>query len=418
MEWTAEITEVLPAVFGAADASGSSASMGDGCRLRGPHPAATRNTDLFWSTWRMRSVFAALARTVQFLALSSDPPIWRTMENAAAVVKEEEGEEEEEEVMAAPQPMEGLHEVGPPPFLTKTFEMVEDAETDAVVSWSGARNSFIVWDSHRFATALLPKYFKHSNFSSFIRQLNTYGFRKVDPNRWEFANADFLAGQRHLLKNIKRRRNVPQSPHQHHCDDARDQSGMFGLETEVDRMRRDRNVLMLEIVKLRQRQQSSRAQLLEMQRRMQVTERRQQQTMSFLGRALRNPAFVRQLALRGEQQRQLNSAGKKRRLPATPSSEDLPAIEDLLLSTMDDDEGSSSDIGQRDESTVDQGASVTNDLTWEELLNESKLMGGETEDDEQSEVEVEVEALAAEQLEWGEDMKDLVKQMGYMKSKP
>ncbi|CAL9080926.1 unnamed protein product [Musa textilis] len=317
--------------------------------------------------------------------------------------------------MAAPQPMEGLHEVGPPPFLTKTFEMVEAAETDAVVSWSGARNSFIVWDSHRFATALLPKYFKHSNFSSFIRQLNTYGFRKVDPNRWEFANADFLAGQRHLLKNIKRRRNVPQSPHQHHGDDARDQSGMFGLETEVGRMRRDRNVLMQEIVKLRQRQQSSRAQLLEMQRRMQVTERRQQQTMSFLGRALRNPAFVRELALRGEQQRQLRGAGKKRRLPANPSSEDLPAIDDLLLSTLDDDEGSSSDIGQRDESTVEQGASVTNDLTWEELLNESKLMGGETEDEEQSEVEVEVEALAAEQLEWGEDMKDLVKQMGYMK---
>jgi hypothetical protein len=74
----------------------------------------------------------------------------------------------------SPQPMEGLHEVGPPPFLTKTFEMVEDPVTDSIVSWSRARNSFIVWDSTKFSTTLLPRYFKHSNFSSFIRQLNTY----------------------------------------------------------------------------------------------------------------------------------------------------------------------------------------------------------------------------------------------------
>lgn len=73
-----------------------------------------------------------------------------------------------------PQPMVGLHDLGPPPFLIKTFEMVEDPETDTVVSWSSAMNSLIVWDSYKFSTALLPKYFKHNNFSSFIRQLNTY----------------------------------------------------------------------------------------------------------------------------------------------------------------------------------------------------------------------------------------------------
>lgn len=76
--------------------------------------------------------------------------------------------------MIAPQPMEGLHHTGPPPFLTKTFEMVDDSTTEHIVSWSREGDSFIVWDSHAFSVALLPQFFKHNNFSSFVRQLNTY----------------------------------------------------------------------------------------------------------------------------------------------------------------------------------------------------------------------------------------------------
>lgn len=75
---------------------------------------------------------------------------------------------------APPRPMEGLHEMGPPPFLTKTFEMVDDLSTDGIVSWSRGGHSFVVWDPHAFSATVLPRYFKHNNFSSFVRQLNTY----------------------------------------------------------------------------------------------------------------------------------------------------------------------------------------------------------------------------------------------------
>lgn len=73
-----------------------------------------------------------------------------------------------------------LHEIGLiTPFLRKTFEIVDDTVTDPVVSWSPTRKSFIIWDSYEFSENLLPKYFKHKNFSSFLRQLNSY----VSPKR-------------------------------------------------------------------------------------------------------------------------------------------------------------------------------------------------------------------------------------------
>lgn len=73
-----------------------------------------------------------------------------------------------------PQPMEGLHDTGPPPFLTKIYDMVDDQSMDHIVSWNRGGQSFVVMDPHAFSTNLLPRYFKHNNFSSFVRQLNTY----------------------------------------------------------------------------------------------------------------------------------------------------------------------------------------------------------------------------------------------------
>lgn len=53
-----------------------------------------------------------------------------------------------------------------PPFLTKTYDLVDDPASDAVISWSPDGNSFIVHQPNDFSKDFLPKYFKHGNFSS------------------------------------------------------------------------------------------------------------------------------------------------------------------------------------------------------------------------------------------------------------
>jgi len=97
-----------------------------------------------------------------------------------------------------------------PLFLQKTYQMV-DTSTPAIVSWSVDGDTFVVKNLENFCD-LLPKFFKHRNFRSFVRQLNFYGFRKLRADSlterpagwWEFKHERFLRGHPELLPLIKR----------------------------------------------------------------------------------------------------------------------------------------------------------------------------------------------------------------------
>ncbi|XP_010049464.2 heat shock factor protein HSF30 [Eucalyptus grandis] len=233
---------------------------------------------------------------------------------AAQVVKIEEEEEEEDEevaIIADPgdaatrsvssslraaadevaRPMQGLGEVGPAPFLRKTYEMVSDPSTDTVLSWSPSRDSFVVWDPHEFSKQLLPRYFKHSNFSSFIRQLNTYGFRKMDADRWEFANRSFQEGKKHLLKNIRRRRKLSGHTKTLSCTVASDYP-KAGKEAELEMLKKDQEALKTEILKLREEREHSQHEINQVAKRIRYAECRCRQIFLLLSKATKSPNFV------------------------------------------------------------------------------------------------------------------------------
>ncbi|KAG4098264.1 hypothetical protein H8356DRAFT_991442 [Neocallimastix lanati (nom. inval.)] len=105
-----------------------------------------------------------------------------------------------------------------PAFLNKLYNMVNDPSTDDLIHWSEDGSTFIVQRHEEFAKEVLPRFFKHNNFSSFVRQLNMYGFHKVphlqqgvlhsdsDSELWEFANQHFQRNQPDLLCLVNRKK--------------------------------------------------------------------------------------------------------------------------------------------------------------------------------------------------------------------
>ena len=64
-------------------------------------------------------------------------------------------------------------------FIMKTFKILDERNNYDIVEWADNGNCFIVKNKERFENEILPKYFKHRKFSSFVRQLNMYDFHKI-----------------------------------------------------------------------------------------------------------------------------------------------------------------------------------------------------------------------------------------------
>ncbi|CAO3594427.1 unnamed protein product [Absidia cylindrospora] len=117
-----------------------------------------------------------------------------------------------------------IHETAPPAahsvlrtqpaFIVKLYKMLED-DTQDLICWSINGEYFSVYNSALFSKQVLPQYFKHNNWQSFVRQLNMYGFNKINEmiysnlsfenQTWDFKHPHFKRGDFQAMTLVKRK---------------------------------------------------------------------------------------------------------------------------------------------------------------------------------------------------------------------
>ncbi|KAG6829725.1 hypothetical protein H0H92_003684 [Tricholoma furcatifolium] len=131
-------------------------------------------------------------------------------------------------------------------FVTKLYQMINDTKSAHYINWTELGTSFVVSNVGEFSRSILGSHFKHNNFSSFVRQLNMYGFHKInrtpraqrtstDAQTWEFSHHKFLRGRPDLLDEIKRKALEPDPALKHRVELPGEVAAQLGAMRDENR---------------------------------------------------------------------------------------------------------------------------------------------------------------------------------------
>lgn len=131
-------------------------------------------------------------------------------------------------------------------FVTKLYQMINDPKSAHFIAWTELGTSFVVSNVGEFSRSILGSHFKHNNFSSFVRQLNMYGFHKInrtpraqrtstDAQTWEFSHHKFLRGRPDLLDEIKRKALEPDPTIKHRVELPGEVAAQLGAMRDENR---------------------------------------------------------------------------------------------------------------------------------------------------------------------------------------
>ena len=81
----------------------------------------------------------------------------------------------------------------------------------AIITWNDNQTEIVIRDLKKMAEVVIPVYFRHAKYESFVRQLNMYNFHKVcreKNNTINFKHDLFYKGNEHNYFKIKRKKKI------------------------------------------------------------------------------------------------------------------------------------------------------------------------------------------------------------------
>eukprot|EP00816_Leptocylindrus_hargravesii_P004263 CAMPEP_0196808348 /NCGR_PEP_ID=MMETSP1362-20130617/8336_1 /TAXON_ID=163516 /ORGANISM="Leptocylindrus danicus, Strain CCMP1856" /LENGTH=323 /DNA_ID=CAMNT_0042182647 /DNA_START=28 /DNA_END=999 /DNA_ORIENTATION=- len=89
-------------------------------------------------------------------------------------------------------------------FPKKLMEMLALPEVSHCLTWQPHGRSFVVNNPEAFMTEVYPQFFKATQYKSFLRQLNLWGFKRITkgPDSGSYYHQFFLRGMPNLVKKM------------------------------------------------------------------------------------------------------------------------------------------------------------------------------------------------------------------------
>lgn len=158
---------------------------------------------------------------------------------------------------------------GPASFVKKLFKILKDPNFESIISWTENGTSFVIKDQHLFTNLVLPQYYKHQNFASFVRQLNMYDFHKVSESSIEFMHPLFQRKYSALLKEIRRKsaestlnkdnmQKLTERIQKFQSQQSQMENILISLEKQYDNIVEQNQILIDELIKSKQREMTVR----------------------------------------------------------------------------------------------------------------------------------------------------------------
>jgi len=93
-----------------------------------------------------------------------------------------------------------------PNFPAKVYAILANPKFKGVAEWLPHGRSWRITNQKEFEKTVLPIFFDHANFSSFVRQANGWGFRRINKgkDKSSYYHEYFLRGLPHLCKKMTR----------------------------------------------------------------------------------------------------------------------------------------------------------------------------------------------------------------------